>query len=97
MEYDMYVSDNILKVMDENLQRIMKTLQSASEEMNSSVQRSSTFLAGNQFERTKENTKQCLNKIEIIGMNLQYARKYLAELESLLEAYGDCGYSEEMS
>lgn len=97
MAYDMYVSNEIMQETEERLRKIRDNLLNASEQMSRSLQSSGTFLAGRQFERTKDNTEQCLKRTEIIVENLQNARRYIAELERLLDEYRECSYNGEMS
>lgn len=97
MEYDMYVSNEILQETEDRLKKIRDNLLHSSVQMSSAVQRSSSFLAGRQFERTKKNTEQCVRKTEILAANLQSAGMHIAELERLLEEYKRCGYSGELT
>lgn len=97
MGYDMYVSNEILQETEDRLKKIKSNLLHSSAQMSGAVQRSSSFLAGRQFERTKKNTEQCVKKTEIIAENLQKAEMHIAELERLLEEYRRCGYSGELT
>jgi hypothetical protein len=65
--------------------------------MKRAIQNSQEFLAGYQFEKAKRTTMDCVNLTGITSSNILNAMEYLEKLKGILEEYGRCAYSGEVS
>lgn len=94
--YDMCVNYETLCEIEDKLQLIEHNLNNSTEIMFSAIERSQEFLSGNQFEKAKNTTKNCLELTEKTSINIKQAKDYIAELRTVLNEYGMCSYNEEV-
>ena len=90
--YDMCVSYDTLCDLEDKFRKIDDGLRNSTEQMIKAIQNSQEFLSGNQFERAKSTTSNCVELTEKTSNNINRALKYIDELMSALEEYGSCGY-----
>ena len=93
--FDINVDYDTLCIIEEKLQYICHDLTESTEQMYQAIQRSQEFLAGNQFEKAKNTTLNCIQHTNRTNGNINNAMKYIRELRSLLEEYGGCTYDGE--
>ena len=60
--------------------------------MTRAIQISQNFLAGNQFEKAKQTTADCIGMTQKTENNLRYAKSYLKKLQDVVMEYGQCTY-----
>ena len=95
--YDIYVDYDTLCVLQYKLELITHDLTNSTEQMTRAIQNSQEFLAGYQFEKAKRTTMACVNLTAKTGNNIRHAMEYLEKLKGVLEEYGRCAYSGEVS
>lgn len=95
--YDICVDYDILCELHYKLELISHDLTNSTEQMTRAIQNSQEFLAGYQFEKAKRTTMACVNLTGKTSTNIRHAMEYLEKLKSILEEYGRCVYSEEVS
>ncbi len=92
-EYDIYVDEETLNQLRTSLSRIIHNLENSVAHMSQSLQYSEAFLAGAQYQKAQEITRDCLDKSKKTISNLNEAKRYLDQLETVLEEYGKCRYN----
>ena len=97
MKYDICVDYDTLCELQYKLELITHDLANSTEQMTSAIQRSQEFLAGYQFEKAKKTTMACVNLTVKTGNNIRHAMEYLDKLKAVLDEYGRCAYSGEVS
>ena len=95
--YDICVDYDTLCELQYKLELISHDLTNSTEQMIGAIQKSKGFLAGNQFEKAKRITSACVNLNGQTRNNLRNAKEYLEKLKGILEEYGQCVYSGEVS
>jgi len=96
-EYDMCVEYDILCNTEEKLEKIEYDLIHSTNQIVNAIQHSQDFLAGNQFEKAKRTTSNCVEATRKAGINIKHARDYIKRLKSALDEYGNCSYDGEAS
>lgn len=91
----MCVDYDTLCTIENKLQKIEFDLTNSTQKMVEAIQRSQDFLNGNQFEKAKNTTMNCVEVSKKTETNIKYAKKYIGDLRMALEEYGRCVYSEE--
>lgn len=97
MTYDICVDYDVLCEIQYKLELITHDLTNSTEQMTRAIQSSQEFLAGYQFEKAKNTTVTCVNLTAKTGNNIRHAMEYLEKLKVVLEEYGRCKYSGEVS
>ena len=97
MAYDICVDYDTLCELQYKLELITYDLAKSTEQMTRAIQNSQEFLAGYQFEKAKKTTMVCVNLTAKTGNNIRHAMEYLENLKAILEEYGHCAYSGEIS
>lgn len=92
--YDMCVDYDTLCSIEESLDKIAYDLSSSTDRMKAAIKDSAEFLAGNQFEKAKRTSNACIDLTEKTGVNILRAKKYITELRSIMDEYGNCRYEE---
>ena len=95
--YDICVDYDTLSELQYKLELITHDLANSTEQMTRAIQNSQEFLAGAQFEKAKNTTMTCVNLAEKTANNIRHAMEYLEKLQAVLEEYGRCSYSGEVS
>ena len=93
----MNVDYETLCELQHKLELIAHDLVNSTEQMTRALQNSQSFLAGNQYEKAKSITMTCLGISGKTANNIRHAMKYLEELKGIMETYGQCMYSGEVS
>ena len=93
-KYDMSVDHDTLCEIESGLDEIYNHLNDSTAQMQNALLESQDFLEGNQFEKAKRKTKDCVEVIQKAGNNVLYAKKYICELKACLEDYSKCTYNE---
>lgn len=93
--YDMCVDYNNLCSIEDKLKKIEFNLYNSVDRMLKEIEQSQDFLAGHQYERIKTVTINCVDLTRKTIGNIEYARKYIKELQNAVEDYRKCGYSME--
>ena len=93
-KYDMNVDLDTICNIENNLQRINKNLGLSVRQMSGAINSSSSFLSGNQFEKAKRTTQECIGISNRASQNIENSLKYLTKLKRILEEYCRCTYSE---
>ena len=93
--YEVCVDYDTLCALEERLNKIIFDLMESTGQMSRAIQVSQEFLSGNQFEKAKNTTSECLKITETTSENIRNAMKYLETLRSLLDEYGRLAYSGE--
>ena len=96
-EYDICVDYDTLSELQYKLELITHDLTYSIEQMTHAIQSSQKFLAGYQFEKAKQITLACVKLTQKTSKNIQHATEFLKELKTILEEYGRCAYSGEVS
>lgn len=91
--YDICVDYDTLCDMEDKLKKIEYDLHNSSDRMVEAIRSSQSFLAGNQFEKAKMVTTNCIAITRQTGNNVRYAIEYIIKLRSVLEEYGRCNYN----
>jgi len=91
--YDICVDYDTLLDVGSKLQKIGRSLYDSTAKMETALQYSQDFLEGYQFERVKQNTRQCLQVAKRTENNLHNAMEYIKALMQILEEYQKCGYN----
>lgn len=95
--YDICVDYDTLCELQYKLELITHDLTNSTEQMTRAIQNSQEFLAGYQFEKAKRTTMACVDLTAKTGNNIRHAMEYLEKLKGVLEEYGRCAYSGEVS
>lgn len=95
--YDICVDYDTLCELQYKLELITHDLTNSTEQMTRAIQNSQEFLAGYQFEKAKRTTMACVNLTAKTDNNIRHAMEYLEKLKAVLEEYGRCTYSGEVS
>lgn len=95
--YDICVDYDTLCEFQYKLELITHDLTNSTEQMTRAIQNSQEFLAGYQFEKAKRTTMACVNLTAKTSNNIRHAMEYLEKLKAVLEEYGRCAYSGEIS
>ena len=95
--YDICVDYDTLCELQYKLELISHDLINSTEQMKRAIQNSQEYLAGYQFEKAKRTTMDCVNLTRKTSSNIQHAMDYLEKLKGVLEEYGRCVYSGEVS
>lgn len=95
--YDMCVDYDILCNTEEKLEKIEYDLIHSTNQIVNAIRYSQDFLAGNQFEKAKLTTSNCVEATRKAGINIKHARDYINKLKSALDEYGNCGYGKDIS
>ncbi len=95
--YDICVDYDTLCELQYKLELITHDLTNSAEQMTRAIQNSQEFLAGYQFEKAKRTTMTCVSLTEKTANNIRHALEYLEKLKAILEEYGRCAYSGEVS
>ena len=95
--YDICVDYDTLCELQYKLELISHDLTNSTEQMKRAIQNSQEFLAGYQFEKAKKTTMDCVNLTGKTSSNIRHAMEYLEKLKGILEEYGRCVYSGEVS
>ncbi len=95
--YDICVDYDTLCELQYKLELITHDLTNSTEQMTRAIQNSQEFLAGYQFEKAKRTTMTCVGLTEKTANNIRHAMEYLEKLKAILEEYGRCMYSGEVS
>lgn len=90
--YDMSVNGETLCIIEDKLHKIEYDLNTSAQRMVDAIQRSQDFLSGNQFEKVKGITINCVELTQKTGVNIRYAQDYIRELRFALEEYSKCDY-----
>lgn len=85
--YDICVDYDTLCVIEEKLSRIMYNLTESADRMEHAIRVSQGFLSGNQFEKAKGTTNECVALTAKTAGNIQSALNYLGELRQILDEY----------
>ena len=93
--YDICVDYDTLCTIEDKLQKIGYDLTESTHRMVDAIQRSQDFLAGNQFEKAKATTMNCVGLTEKTRSNIKHAQDYIVKLRTALEEYSRCGYTGE--
>ena len=88
MRYD------VLCLIEDKLKRINHALEVSVMEMKNGIIQSQTYLAGNQFEKAKKTTDDCINITSRTRNNIGHAINYIEELKMIIEEYSKYAYSE---
>lgn len=94
--YDICVDYELLCDVEDKLKKINYDLCNSTDHMVEAIQSSQNFLAGNQYEKVKLVTVNCIAVTRRTGKNIRHAIKYIKKLRSALEEYGRCGYNGEI-
>ncbi len=95
--YDMCIDYDTLCELRYKLELIAHDLTSSTEQMTKAIRDGQAFLAGQQFEKAKKTTLDCVNLTTKTSSNIQHAIEYLDKLKTAIEEYGRCAYSGEIS
>ena len=95
--YDICVDYAVLNEAGRRLQNIGNSLHTSVVDMEQALRYSEGFLAGEQFERTKKTTENCLRTAGKTENNIRYSLQYLKELLLILDEYQKCSYNGENS
>lgn len=95
--YDICVDYDTLCELQHKLELIKHDLTNSTDQMKRAIQNSQEFLAGYQFEKAKRTTMACVSLTEKTSNNIRHAMEYLEKLKGVLEEYGRCAYSGEVS
>lgn len=90
----MNVEYNTLCDIEKMLKRIEDDINLSNNAMKDAIERSSTFLSGQQFEKAKSVTDKSLKLSKKCSENLIGMQKYISELICVLEEYDKYGYEE---
>lgn len=90
--YDICVDYDTLCDLEYKIDLILHDLGESTEKMTRAIQTSESFLAGNQFEKAKQTTSDCINMSRKTACNLRHSKEYLRKLEDKVMEYGDCVY-----
>lgn len=90
--FDMNVNSDELDFIKDRLTKISNDLYDSVEIMRSSIQTSSSYLSGKQFEKAQYLQSECLNAVNSTNKNIINTIAYLAELQEILEEYFKARY-----
>ncbi len=90
--YDICVDYDTLCNLEYKIDLILHDLGESTDRMTRAIQISESFLAGNQFEKAKQTTTECINMSRKTAGNLIHAKEYLKKLQESVLEYGQCVY-----
>lgn len=88
----MNVEYDVLCVVEDRLRKVNSNLYESTEKMVLTLQQSQGFLAGNQFEKAKRTTLNCIETTSKTINNIRNAMEYIEKLKKILEEYSGCEY-----
>ena len=91
--YDICVDYDTLYDAGRKLQDIGNSLHNSIANMDQALLYSQEFLAGEQFERVKQTTENCMKIAARTENNIRYALQYIKDLLQILDEYQNCSYS----
>ena len=92
MAYDMNVDYEALCAAEEKLKKVEEGLKTSVEDMVNGVERGQPSLAGKQYEKMKDCTKQFAKMTQSSIESIHSTQKYINELKEIVEEYSRCVY-----
>ena len=92
LNYDMCIDYDTLHILKDKLKKIDYDLNNSTKQMQIAIQNSQEFLSGNQFEKAKKTTLNCIELTEKTSSNITHAMEYIDKLMSALDEYDACRY-----
>lgn len=92
-QYDMFVDFETLCSIEDKLKMIGYNLSQSTEQMVTALQYSQEFLSGNQFEKAKQTTLNCIEITGKTGNNITNAIAYICRLKEIVDQYSICEYN----
>lgn len=93
--YDICIDPVILDTIESKLEKIDHDIEESTAGMERAINQSQNFLSGNQFEKAKNTTLNCLASSKNTQQNLRAAREYIVTLRNLIDEYAKYTYSGE--
>ena len=93
--YDICADSETLDLVEKKIVRIQHEMTDSVQKMSSALQRSENFLSGEQFEKAKGVTGQCIVIAQKTSIYLEKASEFLAKLRDILDDYCNCCYKDE--
>ena len=90
--FDICVDSDTLYNLENKIDLILHDLEESTDRMTRAIQTSENFLAGNQFEKAKQTTMNCMIISQKTAYNLSRAQEYLRRLQDSVTEYGQCVY-----
>lgn len=94
--YEMFVDYDTLCEIEDKLKKIEYDLNNSTEKMVNAIRKSQEFLSGDQFEKAKITTMNCVELTRKTETNIKYAWDYIEKLCAVLKEYGECSYTGEV-
>lgn len=93
--YDICIDRMVLDTIETKIERIERDIDESTMSMDKAINQSQNFLSGNQFEKAKNTTLNCLASSKNTQQNLRAAREYIVTLRNLIDEYAKYCYSGE--
>ena len=94
----MEISNNLVQAMkleSDYMNVFQERVNESTEQMVIALQYSQEYLSGNQFEKAKQTTLNCIEITGKTSNNITNAITYICKLKEIVDRYSMCGYSNE--